>query len=43
VIKIDSVDTSQLKEVQMLFDDEDWDEMLDSLFNYAVDLAPDLI
>ena len=27
----------------MLFDDEDWDELLDSLFSFAVDLVPELI
>lgn len=42
-IKIDDVDTSQMDELKMLFDDEDWDDQLESLFNFATDLAPELI
>ena len=39
--EIKDVDISQLDEIKILFDDEDeYEEILTSLYNYALDLAP---
>ena len=41
--EIREVDTSELADVKILFDSDDYEDTLSSLFNFAVDLAPELI
>lgn len=40
---IKDVDRSALEEIRMLFDEEDYEDTLESLYNYALDTAPKLI
>lgn len=42
-VDIKDVDTAELADVKILFDEDDYEELLASLFNFAVDLAPELI
>lgn len=39
IVEIKPVDTSQMGEIKILFEEDDYDELIQSLFNYAVDVV----
>jgi hypothetical protein len=42
-IDLAEIDTSDVTDLKLLFEDEDYFDLLDSLYNFAVDTAPGLI